>query len=142
MWYYLCLRDIGANHTSIRCFDYFLGDVFQIPVGDLFEGAFWPGLSLVGVYVLYIAILAYFKKDVAPAIPSEEITESRSNRLFPLKAIIPPLVLIILVLGSIFEGIATPTESSAIGCVGAVILAYMYKSFSLKMIFDAAMETE
>lgn len=119
-----------------------LGDVFQIPVGDLFEGAFWPGLTLVAVYILYILVLSFFDKNVAPAIPKSELTDSKLKQIFnALKAIIPPLILIILVLGSIFEGIATPTESSAIGCVGATILAYLYKSFSFRMIYDSAMET-
>lgn len=119
-----------------------LGDVFQIPVGDLFEGAFWPGLTLVAVYILYILVLSFFDKNIAPAIPRSELTDSKLKQIFnALKAIIPPLILIILVLGSIFEGIATPTESSAIGCVGAAILAYLYKSFSFRMIYDSAMET-
>ena len=119
-----------------------LGDVFQQPVGDLFEGAFWPGLTLVAVYILYILIVSFLNKDLAPAIPKQEIKQSKSKQIInAFKAILPPLALIILVLGSIFEGIATPTESSAIGCVGAAILAYIYKSFSFKMIFDAAMET-
>lgn len=119
-----------------------LGDVFQQPVGDLFEGAFWPGLTLVAVYILYILIVSFLNKDLAPAIPKQEIKQSKSKQIInAFKAILPPLALIILVLGSIFEGIATPTESSAVGCIGAIILACMYKSFSFKMIFDAAMET-
>jgi len=119
-----------------------LGDVFQLPVGDLFEGAFWPGLTLVAVYVIYIAIVSFLNKDLAPAIPTHELTDSKTKQVLnAFKAIIPPLALIILVLGSIFEGIATPTESSALGCVGAALLAVMYKSFSLKMIHEASMET-
>lgn len=119
-----------------------LGDVFQLPVGDLFEGAFWPGLTLVAVYVIYIAVVSFLNKDVAPAIPTHELTDSKVRQIFnAFKAIIPPLGLIVLVLGSIFEGIATPTESSALGCVGAALLAVMYKSFSLKMIHEASLET-
>lgn len=119
-----------------------LGDVFQLPVGDLFEGAMWPGLTLVAVYVIYIAIIAFINKDVAPAIPKSELTDSKLKQVMnALKAIFPPLILIMLVLGSIFEGIATPTESSALGCVGAALLAIMYKSFSFKMIHEASMET-
>jgi len=119
-----------------------LGDVFQLPVGDLFEGAFWPGLTLVAVYVIYIAIVSFLNKDLAPAIPTHELTDSKVKQVLnAFKAILPPLALIILVLGSIFEGIATPTESSALGCVGAALLAVMYKSFSLKMIHEASMET-
>jgi len=119
-----------------------LGDVFQLPVGDLFEGAFWPGLTLVAVYVIYIAVVSFLNKDLAPAIPTHELTDSKVKQVLnAFKAIIPPLALIILVLGSIFEGIATPTESSALGCVGAALLAVMYKSFSLKMIHEASLET-
>jgi len=119
-----------------------LGDVFQEPVGDLFAGALWPGLSLVAIYVLYIAIASYFNKDMAPAIPKSEIKEKKLQQIVTaLKAILPPLVLILLVLGSIFAGIATPTESSAVGCIGAMLLARMYHSFSFKMVQEASLET-
>lgn len=119
-----------------------LGDVFQQPVGDLFEGAFWPGITLVAVYVIYIVIISLLDKKAAPAIPKEEVSHSKTKQVLnAFKAILPPLILIILVLGSIFEGIATPTESSAVGCIGAMILAWMYQSFSFKMINEASLET-
>ena len=99
-----------------------LGDVFQVPVGDLFKAAFWPGVSLVGVYVIYIAIITWIKPHLAPPVHLEEMLGSKKKQIIrALKAIIPPLVLIILVLGSILAGIATPTESSAVGGIGAVI---------------------
>ncbi|MDD2384118.1 MAG: TRAP transporter large permease subunit [Sulfurospirillaceae bacterium] len=119
-----------------------LGDVFQQPVGDLFEGAFWPGITLVAVYIIYIVIVSLLDKKVAPAIPKEEVSHSKIKQILnAFQAILPPLILIILVLGSIFEGIATPTESSAVGCIGAMILAWMYRSFSFKMIHEASLET-
>ncbi len=119
-----------------------LGDVFQVPVGDLFKAAFWPGLTLVGAYIIYIVLYAYIKKDSAPSIVLEDSAGSKGQQVITaLKAIIPPLVLIILVLGSIFGGIATPTESAAVGGVGAILLAWMYRSFSLKMLQDSALET-
>ena len=119
-----------------------LGDVFQQPVGDLFEGAFWPGITLVAVYIIYIVIISLLDKKAAPAIPKEEVSHGKIKQVLnAFKAILPPLILIILVLGSIFEGIATPTESSAVGCIGAMILAWMYKSFSFKMINEASLET-
>ncbi|MDA3901922.1 MAG: TRAP transporter large permease subunit [Desulfuromusa sp.] len=120
-----------------------LGDVFQVPVGDLFMAAFWPGLSLVLFYVIYIAILTYFKKDLAPPIhlEGEEYGTKKQQVGRALKAIVPPLTLIILVLGSILFGIATPTESSAVGGVGAVILAGLYRQLSVKMVWDSALET-
>ena len=120
-----------------------LGDVFQVPVGDLFMAAFWPGVSLVLFYVIYIAILTYFKKDLAPPIhlDGEEFGTKKQQVARALKAIVPPLTLIVLVLGSILFGVATPTESSAVGGIGAVILAGMYRQLSVKMVWDSALET-
>ncbi|PLX69997.1 MAG: C4-dicarboxylate ABC transporter [Denitrovibrio sp.] len=119
-----------------------LGDVFQVPVGDLFQAAVWPGLTLVGAYIVYILIYAFVKKDAAPPVRLEGVTGNKLQQIFTaLKAIVPPLVLILLVLGSIFGGVATPTESAAVGGVGAIILAIMYKEFSFKMMFDASLET-
>ncbi|WP_309496702.1 TRAP transporter large permease subunit [Sulfurovum sp.] len=119
-----------------------LGDVFQVPVGDLFQAAIFPGLALVGSYILYIMIVSFLDKDAAPAIEIDEDAGTKMQQIFTaLKAIIPPLVLIILVLGSIFAGIATPTESAAVGSVGAMILAILYRTFSFGMIKEAALET-
>ena len=118
-----------------------LGDVFQVPVGDLFQAAIWPGLALVVGYILFILIVSFFKKDMAPAIVVES-KESKIRQVWnALLAIVPPLVLIVLVLGSIFAGIATPTESSAVGCIGAILLALAYRSFSFGMLQEAALET-
>ncbi len=119
-----------------------LGDVFQVPVGDLFQAAIWPGLSLVAIYILFILIVSYVKKDFAPAIPKDPSRGSKSKQVIQaILAIIPSLTLIVFVLGSIFMGIATPTESSAIGCIGAVLLAIVYKSFSINMVKEAAFES-
>ena len=120
-----------------------LGDVFNVPVGDLFKAALLPGLVLVGAYVIYILIICYIKPDLAPAIKLEDKKgESKKKQIVSaLFSIIPPLALIIIVLGSIFAGIATPTESSAIGCVGAILLAIIYRNFSFSMLIEAAKET-
>lgn len=119
-----------------------LGDVFQVPVGDLFKAAVFPGLALVGCYILYIVILSFLDKNAAPAIPVEEDAGTKIRQIITaLKAIIPPLVLIVLVLGSIFEGVATPTESAAVGSVGAMLLAKMYRVFSIDMLKEGALET-
>ncbi|WP_044419074.1 TRAP transporter large permease [Halarcobacter anaerophilus] len=118
-----------------------LGDVFQVPVGDLFKAALVPGLTLVGAYILYILILAYLNKNIAPSIPADPSRGTKRKQVIrALVDIIPSLTLIILVLGSIFEGIATPTESAAVGCFGAVGLALMYKTFSIKIIKEASLE--
>jgi len=117
-----------------------LGDVFQQPVGDLFQAAIGPGLLLVALYIAYILIWAFIKKDVAPPLPVQQGSRS-GNIKRALFAIFPPLTLIILVLGSIFVGIATPTESASVGSVGAVVLAAMYRKLSWKIIDEAAIET-
>ena len=119
-----------------------LGDVFQVPVGDLFQAAVWPGLTLVGSYIIYILVVSYLYKDFAPAIPADSSRGSKAKQVQKaLIDIIPSLALIIMVLGSIFAGIATPTESSAVGSVGAILLALLYRTFSFGMIKEAALES-
>ncbi|MGV6857635.1 MAG: TRAP transporter large permease [bacterium] len=119
-----------------------LGDVLGIPVGDLFQAAVGPGLILVGAYVCYILFTAWKHPDAAPPIPPEDMSLSKARQSWDaIKAIVPPLVLMLVVLGSIFMGIATPTESSALGGMGAVLLAIFYRRFSWKMIFESAQET-
>lgn len=118
-----------------------LGDVFQLPVGDLFKFAFFPGLMLVAAYIVYILAVAFLDKDAAPAIELDLTITKKQNIIKALIAIIPPLVLIILVLGSIFTGIATPTESASVGSIGAIILAWGYKQLNIKMVKEASIET-
>ena len=114
-----------------------LGDVMSVSVGDLFVGAVLPGLTLVSLYITYILIRAYINKEDAPAIISEE----KINILDILKAIVPPMLLMVSVLGSIFAGIASPTESAAFGVVGGVILSTLNKTLNFEMIKYALFET-
>lgn len=90
-------------------------------VGDLFAGALLPGLMLVGLYMTYQVCMAIFKPDTSPAMPASD----DDDHVFAdaLKALVPPIVLIIAVLGSILAGIATPTEAAAVGAMGALLLA-------------------
>jgi len=119
-----------------------LGDVLGLPVGDLFQAALIPGLVLVSVYVIYVLVFAYAKPEVAPPIPFAHDQFSKlKHYMDALRAIIPPLLLIVVVLGSIFAGIATPTESSALGVVGAILLAMLYRKFSWQMLYDSALQT-
>ena len=120
-----------------------LGDVFNVPVGDLFKAALMPGLVLVAAYVVYILVAAYINPQIGPAVKlARQEGESKKQQVISaLFSIIPPLSLIVIVLGSIFAGIATPTESSAIGCTGAVILALLYRKFSFTMLMESAKET-
>ncbi|MAS25070.1 MAG: C4-dicarboxylate ABC transporter [Oceanospirillaceae bacterium] len=119
-----------------------LGDVLGIPVGDLFQAAVGPGFVLIGIYIVYILVYAWLKPEAAPAMPMDDDVQHRHQMYVrALKAIIPPLALILIVLGSIFAGVATPTESSALGGVGALVLAVAYRQFSWKMMFESAQET-
>ena len=116
-----------------------LGDQMHLSVGDLFKAAVVPGLLLIVLYVLYILIVSYFKKEMAPAIVSDEPYADVLKEA--IKAIIPPLLLIGAVLGSIFAGIASPTESAAIGVLGAMALAAFNGAFSFELVRYASIET-
>ncbi len=119
-----------------------LGDVMGIPVGDLFKAAIGPGIVLIGSYIVYILYKTWRHPEMAPAIPRTDENQSHAEHyLAALKAIMPTLALILVVLGSIFAGVATPTESSALGGAGAILLALVYHQFSFKMVYESAMET-
>ncbi|WP_420550061.1 TRAP transporter large permease [Curvivirga sp.] len=94
-----------------------------LSVGDLFAGALLPGLMLVGMYILYQLIYAVVKPESSPPIPAEEFGEDAALLPKVMHALIPPVVLIVAVLGSILAGIATPTEAAAVGAMGATLLA-------------------
>jgi len=116
-----------------------LGDQMHLSVGDLFRAAIVPGLLLIVLYIVYILIYAYFNKEVAPAIPHDEAYSQVLKKA--LKVIFPPLLLIVAVLGSIFAGIASPTESAAIGVLGAMVLAFFNGQFSFELLRYASIET-
>lgn len=119
-----------------------LSDQIGVSVGDLFLGALIPGLLLAGSYAVYVLAVAFFNPDKAPALPLEMRQVSGRELLGrTLRAIVPPLVLIFLVLGSIFFGIATPTEAGAVGAVGACGLAALNGRLTLKLLTDAAHST-
>lgn len=115
-----------------------LGDIMNVPVGDLFVGALIPGLILVALYMVYIFAIAKIKPEWAPPIDPEILAQITQKELLAkvLKALIPPLVLMIAVLGSIFKGIASPTEAASVGAIGASILTAMHGRFNLQIIKD------
>ena len=95
-----------------------------VSVGDLFAGALLPGLVLVGLYMLYLMGVAWLRPAAAPAIPHAELGhDGRSAWARTGRALVPPIVLIVAVLGSILAGVATPTEAAAVGAVGSLLLA-------------------
>jgi tripartite ATP-independent transporter DctM subunit len=117
-----------------------LGDVMSVSVGDLFRAAIGPSLLLIGLYIAYILIISYLKPQIAPAIKISQ-EEKKTFIKDAFFSIIPPLALIFLVLGSIFLGVATPTESAAFGAIGAIVLTLLNRSFSFETIKYASMET-
>ena len=103
-----------------------LADQLGASVGDLYEGALIPGLTLTAFYAVYVLIISIVNPEAVPALPPEARTLRGSALVFKvMTTLIPPLVLIFLVLGTIFLGVATPTEGGAMGASGAIILALM-----------------
>ncbi len=118
-----------------------LGDQMGVSVGDLFRAALVPGLILTGAYAIYVAILAYLNETVAPAL-AEELRETGFDLAKRVVfSLMPPLVLIVVVLGSIFKGIATPTEAGALGAIGAMMLAALHRQLGMKALRAAMEET-
>lgn len=116
-----------------------IGDIVGVPVGDLFLGAVMPGLVLVVLYIAYILIYARLRPANAPTVAWDEGQGLAWRRV--AKALFPPLFLMVAVLGSIFTGIASPTEAAAVGAVGASALALAHGGFSLKVVDDVARST-
>lgn len=115
-----------------------LGDVMGVPVGRLFMGAVIPGFMLVSLFMIYILIYSWYKPEAAPALRT---TSDELSYLRILTTLFPPLILILAVLGSIFFGIASPTESAAVGAIGALILAALHKRLTLKNLIDSMQQT-
>ncbi len=103
-----------------------------LSVGDLFVGALIPGLMLVGLYLLYQLLIAFIKPEAAPAIPQAEREFEKGALLIQvMKVLVPPLLLIVSVLGSILTGLATPTEAASVGAMGAILLAISQRQLDL-----------
>ena len=119
-----------------------LADQLGVSVGALFLGALIPGLMLAGLYAVYVAVVAFLRPEVAPALPPE-MRDISGRRLFRqvIVVLLPPLLLILCVLGGIFAGLATPTEAGAVGAVGAILLAAARRRFSWRVIREAVDET-
>jgi len=119
-----------------------LGDQLGVPVGDLFIGALVPGVMLAGLYALYAAGVAFVRPLDAPALPKEDRDipwQELVRRV--LLVMMPPLLLILVVLGSIFAGVATPSEAGALGALGAIVLAALNRRLTLKALKESMDET-
>ncbi len=120
-----------------------LGSVLNVSVGDLFTAAVVPGVALVVCYLVYIGVYASFNPGKAPGMPAEEIAAFRKLGITGqvIKAFVLPLLLIVTVLGSIFAGIASPTEAAAVGAFGATILTILSGKFNLDVLKGVMRET-
>ncbi|OGL28051.1 MAG: C4-dicarboxylate ABC transporter, partial [Candidatus Rokubacteria bacterium RIFCSPLOWO2_12_FULL_73_47] len=119
-----------------------LGDIMGVSVGDLYIGAFLPGLVLVGLYLIYLFVLAQWRPELAPPIPKEEIAAFKSQALRRVSvALLPALILIVGVLGSIFMGIAAPTEAAGVGAAGGLILTAVKRRLSMRILLDVMRST-
>ena len=116
-----------------------LGDVIGVPVGRLFMAAVTPGLLLIALFILYVLVRAKLKPLDAPALPINEDAGALWPQVF--KGLVPPLLLVFAVLGSIFFGVASPTESAAVGALGALLLAAAHKKLNLANLREAMQST-
>ncbi len=117
-----------------------MADRLAISVGDLFLGALLPGLLLSALYIAFIVMNASLRPGVAPAVShAQPITFDLLGAL--AKSVLPPILLIFAVLGSIFFGLATPTEAAGVGAFGAVVLTWMAGRLSREVVSEALTET-
>jgi len=143
----ICLVLLGEVISSAYQQSQLSSGVFSpdvVTIGDLFAGAIIPGVVLVVLYSLYVLFAAYLNPDIAPRRQNTvEVNGGPTNAfLVPLlKGLLPPILLIVTVLGSILFGIATPTEAASVGALGAAFLALVKKQLSLKVIHAVSLET-
>lgn len=120
-----------------------LSDIMQLSVGTLFAAAVGPGLLLSAVYIIFLLILGWLKPDLMPALPQDE-RDSVSRRELWIrfwKVVVPPIMLVVAVLGSIVGGVAAPTEAASMGAVGSVLITVFSRRFTIKILKDVALET-
>jgi tripartite ATP-independent transporter DctM subunit len=120
-----------------------LGSVLNVSVGKLFASSLIPGLVLVAFYIIFVFIVSKIRPEWMPPIPKEEIDKFRANNFYGKvwRAFALPLILIISVLGSIFLGIASPTEAAAVGAMGATILTFFERKLNFSIIKSVCLET-
>ncbi len=120
-----------------------MGSYAEVSVGKIFFAAIVPGLMLSLCYIIYLMVICRIHPDWGPAMSAEELAEMPFKKRVTgsLINLIPPLILIFAVLGSIFGGIATPTEAAGVGAFFALILAIFYKQFSLHMLYESLIDT-
>ncbi|MGY8903023.1 MAG: TRAP transporter large permease [Burkholderiales bacterium] len=120
-----------------------LSDIMQLSVGTLFAAAVGPGLLLSGVYIIFILVYAWWKPDSMPPIPLAErqLVSRRELWIRFWKVVVPPIMLVVSVLGSIVGGVAAPTEAASMGAVGAVLITVLSGRFTWKTLKAVALDT-
>jgi len=114
----------------------------ETSVGNLFAGAILPGLVLSGLYILYVAVRCRLRPNDGPPIPAvEDVLSAGQKAILVLKSFVPPFGLILLVMGTILAGVATPTEAAGLGCVGALLLALANRCLTWSVVVDSSMAT-
>lgn len=111
----------------------------NVSIGDLFTSSFLPGLMLAGFYVIYVLVRAYLNPAVAPILEHNEIPRAEKLRL--LKGLILPILVVACVLGSIYGGVASVTEASAVGVMGVLLSTVLRREFTFNLLKGAAMQT-
>jgi len=143
----ICLVLLGEVLSSAYQQSQLASGVFSpdvVTIGDLFAGAVFPGLLLVVLYGLYVVITALIKPETAPQFALSENNEQEQPFelvLLLLKGLLPPVLLMVAVLGSILGGIATPTEAASVGAIGATLLALIKRQLGIKVLHEVSMET-
>ncbi|HCR18457.1 MAG TPA: C4-dicarboxylate ABC transporter, partial [Candidatus Latescibacteria bacterium] len=120
-----------------------LGSILNVSIGDMFMGAVIPGLVLVSLYLVWIVIVAIARPEFAPAMPREDLDRFRGSGVVwrVVQAFVLPFALILAVLGSIFAGIASPTEAAAVGALGATLLTTFQRKFTYETLKSVMAET-
>lgn len=120
-----------------------MGSYAEVSVGKIFFAAIVPGLLLSLCYMIYVFVICHIHPEYGPAMSAEELAEMpfRERVTGSLINLVPPVILIVGVLGSIFTGWATPTEAAGVGALFSLILAIFYKQFSLQMLYDSLIDT-
>ena len=138
----ILLGDVLSNAYSQAQLNMGIFSPETVSVGDLFVGAIIPGLCLVVLYILYILFTAYTSPETCP-LPKQrsQADDSRPSAMKIIRSLLPPLTLIITVLGSIIMGIATPTEGAGVGAVGAMIIAFVKSQLSWQTLNQSVIET-
>jgi len=118
------------------------GPMANISVGRLFFGAFMPGFLLSGMYIVYVVVRCLLQPNLAPPVPASERDVPPSVKLYKLaKSMLPPTILILAVLGSIFFGVAAPTEAAGVGALAATVLAIGYRRLTWPVLKETAQDT-